>query len=127
MWLSWSEPQAEREPVTSARWKWRNINVSSNRLISEVADLRIHAGVIGVRPQIATTDAQVGGPYAPSEARHDGRRQLDGQRQLAQLHEGRVLHVYCGLFRKQPQTIRALGSLQSPVGDRVGVVDRVLA
>ena len=126
-WKSWSESQAHREPVAPARWEGGHIDITPDRLVPEVAHLGIHPGVIGMGPQIAAAEAQIRCPDATPESRNHCLRNLERQRELAQLQERAVFDVDRSLLGEQPEAVGALGRLQCSVRYWIGVVGSVLA
>src|SRR3979411_1697505 len=126
-WLSWSVSQAHREPEAPARWEGGAFDVTPDRLVSEVAHLGVHSGVVGMSPQIATAEAQLRRPHTASKSRNYRLGHVEGKRQLTQLHERSILDITPRLLREQPEPICPLCSLKPPVCYRVGVIGRVRA
>src|SRR6185312_7154315 len=124
--ISSSEPQVDREPEAPARRERRHVDVPADWLVAEVADLRIHSGVIRVRPQIASAETQLRAANSAGHPLYHRRRKLVRHRDLSKLEERRILDVHRGLLRKEPQAVRALGRLHAPIRDRVRIVGRVL-
>src|SRR5579862_4232470 len=104
--MTWRlEPQVDADPERAARREWRDIDVSGDRLIAEVADLRIESLILRPGNQVSALDADRSGPDAAPQVRDDAVRQVVGQRELAELDERGILHVLHGVLKPVVDTV----------------------
>src|SRR5688500_2380453 len=120
-----SESQVDREPERPARRERSYIDVSRDRLIPEIADFGIEAGVVGECQQVSPAETQLHGAETATKAGYQPLRNVVGERHFAELREARVLHVDRRLIWPHSEAICSLRGLLAVHGDRVGVVGRV--
>src|SRR5207302_2761126 len=117
---SWLEPQLHRKPEAAARWIRRDIDVSRDGLVTEVAHFRIHAGVRRDREEIAPADAHPAVSSALPQAVDQARRQLVRQRNFPQLEETGAFDVVLGHHLEARKAVLSHGFRAART--RVGVI-----
>src|SRR6185312_1135514 len=121
---SWSEAKVELEPERPARRVRTDIDAAREVLVSEVADFRVQALVLGPRDEIAPADAHRRILDVAPDALKQSRAQVVGQGQFAQLHVAARLDVDTFGFLVGIETVLPNGRLHTAHGDRIGKVGR---